>query len=126
MAGSRATGATVRAQPERPGPPAGEPGGRDPAPVLRRATFSLTGEGVYRKMKCELGVQRVPATKASGRIHTSAATVAVLPEVEDVGIQIEEKELRGDVYRAGGVPADRASTPSTPRCASPTCRAAWW
>jgi peptide chain release factor 1 len=67
--------------------------------------FQLEGDGVYRDMKFESGVhrvQRVPETEASGRIHTSAATVAVLPEVEDVDVQIEEKDLRIDVYRAGG------------------------
>ena len=57
--------------------------------------FTLEGDGVYR-------VQRVPATEASGRIHTSAATVAVLPEVEDVDVEVAEKDLRVDVYRAGG------------------------
>ena len=65
----------------------------------------LEGDGVYREMKFESGVhrvQRVPATEGSGRIHTSAATVAVLPEVEDVDIEIHEKDLRVDVYRAGG------------------------
>ena len=67
--------------------------------------FSVEGDGVYRDMKFESGVhrvQRVPETEGSGRIHTSAATVAVLPEVEDVDIQIEEKDIRVDVYRAGG------------------------
>ena len=71
----------------------------------KEVTFSLQGDGVYRDMKFESGVhrvQRVPETEASGRIHTSAATVAVLPEVEDVDIEIAEKELRVDVYRAGG------------------------
>jgi peptide chain release factor 1 len=67
--------------------------------------FSLEGDGVYREMKFESGVhrvQRVPATEASGRIHTSAATVAVLPEVEEVDVEIAEKDIRVDVYRAGG------------------------
>jgi peptide chain release factor 1 len=67
--------------------------------------FSLEGDSVYRVMKYESGVhrvQRVPETEASGRIHTSAATVAVLPEVEDVDVDIQEKDLRIDVYRAGG------------------------
>src|SRR5204862_6377352 len=67
--------------------------------------FTLVGDGVYREMKFESGVhrvQRVPQTEASGRIHTSAATVAVLPEVEDVDVEIAEKDLRIDVYRAGG------------------------
>ena len=71
----------------------------------KEIVFLLTGEGVYRQMKFESGVhrvQRVPATEGSGRIHTSAATVAVLPEVEDVDIEIHEKDLRVDVYRAGG------------------------
>src|SRR5690242_6478055 len=65
----------------------------------------LSGTNVYRQMKFESGVhrvQRVPDTEASGRIHTSAATVAVLPEVEDVDIDVQEKDLRVDVYRAGG------------------------
>jgi peptide chain release factor 1 len=72
---------------------------------LKEIVFSLTGDGVYREMKFESGVhrvQRVPATEASGRIHTSAATVAVLPEVEDVDIDIKEEDLRVDVYRSGG------------------------
>jgi peptide chain release factor 1 len=67
--------------------------------------FTLEGDGVYRDMKFESGVhrvQRVPATEAAGRIHTSAATVAVLPEVEDVDVEVAEKDLRVDVYRAGG------------------------
>jgi peptide chain release factor 1 len=67
--------------------------------------FMLEGDGVYRQMKFESGVhrvQRVPETEASGRIHTSAATVAVLPEVEDVDIEIREEDLRVDVYRSGG------------------------
>jgi len=72
---------------------------------LKEIVFSLTGDGVYREMKYESGVhrvQRVPATEASGRIHTSAATVAVLPEVEDVDVEIKEEDLRVDVYRSGG------------------------
>ena len=72
---------------------------------LKEIVFSLIGDGVYREMKFESGVhrvQRVPATEASGRIHTSAATVAVLPEVEDVDVDIKEQDLRIDVYRSGG------------------------
>jgi peptide chain release factor 1 len=72
---------------------------------LKEIVFSLAGDGVYREMKFESGVhrvQRVPQTEASGRIHTSAATVAVLPEVEDVDIEIKENDLRVDVYRSGG------------------------
>ncbi len=66
---------------------------------------SISGNGVYARMKFESGVhrvQRVPATEAQGRIHTSAATVAVLPEAEDVDIQIEDKDLRIDVFRSSG------------------------
>ena len=66
---------------------------------------NITGKGVFARMKYESGVhrvQRVPETEAQGRIHTSAATVAVLPEAEDVDIKIEDKDLRIDVYRASG------------------------
>lgn len=69
------------------------------------ASATISGRGVFARMKFESGVhrvQRVPETEASGRIHTSAATVAVLPEVEDVDIHIEEKDLRIDVFRASG------------------------
>jgi len=72
---------------------------------FKEIIFQLSGTDVYREMKFESGVhrvQRVPDTEASGRIHTSAATVAVLPEVEDVDIDIQEKDIRVDVYRAGG------------------------
>jgi len=65
----------------------------------------ISGRGVYAKLKFESGVhrvQRVPATEGSGRIHTSAATVAVLPEAEEVDVEIEDKDLRIDVYRASG------------------------
>jgi peptide chain release factor 1 len=66
---------------------------------------SVTGDGVFGRLKFESGVhrvQRVPATEAQGRIHTSAATVAVLPEPEDVDIQINESDLRIDTYRSSG------------------------
>ncbi|HEX9860165.1 MAG TPA: PCRF domain-containing protein, partial [Nitrospirota bacterium] len=65
----------------------------------------VTGKNVYGRMKFESGVhrvQRVPATEASGRIHTSAATVAILPEAEDADVQIEQKDLRIDTYCASG------------------------
>ena len=67
--------------------------------------FSVSGEDAYGSLKYESGVhrvQRVPETEASGRIHTSAATVAVLPEAEDVEIEIREEDLRIDIYRSGG------------------------
>ncbi|HVV64921.1 MAG TPA: peptide chain release factor 1 [Rhizomicrobium sp.] len=72
---------------------------------IKDATLEVNGTGVYAKLKFESGVhrvQRVPVTEAGGRIHTSAATVAVLPEAEDVDIQINDKDLRIDVYRAQG------------------------
>ncbi|HAH09776.1 MAG TPA: peptide chain release factor 1 [Alphaproteobacteria bacterium] len=72
---------------------------------LKEAVMDVRGQGVYAKMKFESGVhrvQRVPETEAQGRVHTSAATVAVLPEIEDVEFQINESDLRIDVYRASG------------------------
>ena len=67
--------------------------------------LSISGENVFSKLKFESGVhrvQRVPATESSGRIHTSAATMAVLPEPEDVDIEIQDKDIRVDVFRASG------------------------
>ena len=72
---------------------------------LKEAIVSIEGKGVYSRLKYESGVhrvQRVPATEASGRIHTSTATVAVLPEAEDVDIQINEKDLRVDTFCSSG------------------------
>jgi len=71
----------------------------------KEAMALVSGDNIYSRLKFESGVhrvQRVPDTEASGRIHTSAATVAVLPEVEDVEININEKDLRIDVFRASG------------------------
>ncbi len=67
--------------------------------------FAIQGKGVYRQLKYESGVhrvQRVPVTESSGRIHTSTATVAVLPEAEEVDVQIRPDEIEVDTYRAGG------------------------
>ena len=72
---------------------------------LKEAIATIEGRGVYSKLKYESGVhrvQRVPATEASGRIHTSTATVAVLPEAEEVDIQINEKDLRVDTFCSSG------------------------
>ena len=72
---------------------------------FKEATASISGRDVFARLKFESGVhrvQRVPETEAAGRIHTSAATVAVLPEAEDVDIRIDERELRIDVFRASG------------------------
>jgi peptide chain release factor 1 len=72
---------------------------------VKEAVLAAEGEGAYARLKFESGVhrvQRVPVTEGSGRIHTSAATVAVLPEPEDVDVSLDEKDLRIDVYRASG------------------------
>jgi peptide chain release factor 1 len=72
---------------------------------IKEVIASIEGRGVYSKLKYESGVhrvQRVPATEASGRIHTSTATVAVLPEAEEVDIQIQEKDLRIDTFCSSG------------------------
>ena len=71
----------------------------------KEAAASISGRGVFARLKYESGVhrvQRVPETESSGRIHTSAATVAVLPEAEDVDLTIDDKDLRVDVYRSSG------------------------
>ena len=71
----------------------------------KEISFMISGKGAYSRLKYESGVhrvQRVPDTESSGRIHTSTATVAVLPEVDDVEIEINEKDLRIDVYRSSG------------------------
>jgi peptide chain release factor 1 len=72
---------------------------------LKEVIASVNGRGVYSRLKYESGVhrvQRVPATEAKGRVHTSSATVAVLPEVEDVDVQINEKDLRVDTFCSSG------------------------
>ena len=72
---------------------------------IKEVICSISGKSVFSKLKYESGVhrvQRVPLTETSGRVHTSAATVAVLPEAEDIDINIEEKDLRIDVFRSSG------------------------
>ena len=72
---------------------------------VKEAVFKVSGDGAFGAMRWESGVhrvQRVPATETQGRIHTSAATVAVLPEAEEVDVKIDDKDLRIDVYRASG------------------------
>src|SRR5579863_6529038 len=72
---------------------------------FKEAIASIAGRGVFERLKFESGVhrvQRVPETEGSGRVHTSAATVAVLPEAEEVDIKIDEKDLRIDVFRSSG------------------------
>ncbi|HVL63794.1 MAG TPA: peptide chain release factor 1 [Actinomycetota bacterium] len=73
--------------------------------ALKEAVFAVKGKGAYSRLKYEAGVhrvQRVPVTESSGRIHTSAAAVLVLPEAEEVDVQIEPKDLKIDVYRSSG------------------------
>jgi len=72
---------------------------------FKEAIASVEGKGVFARLKFESGVhrvQRVPVTEAGGRIHTSAATVAVLPEAEEVDVKIDDKDLRIDIYRSSG------------------------
>jgi peptide chain release factor 1 len=72
---------------------------------FKEVIASVSGQGVFARLKFESGVhrvQRVPVTESGGRIHTSAATVAVLPEAEDVDVHIDEKDLRIDIYRSSG------------------------
>ena len=72
---------------------------------FKEVVFSVNGDDIYSYLKYESGVhrvQRIPKTETQGRVHTSAATVAVLPEAEDVDIEIKESDLRIDVFRAGG------------------------
>ncbi|MDJ1407574.1 MAG: peptide chain release factor 1 [Candidatus Midichloria sp.] len=79
----------------------------------KEASISISGKGVFARLKYESGVhrvQRVPETDASGRVHTSAATVAVLPEAEEVDITIEEEDLKIDVYRASGAGGQHVNT----------------
>ncbi|MBR6703783.1 MAG: peptide chain release factor 1 [Clostridia bacterium] len=72
---------------------------------VKEAIYSVTGTGAYKLLKYESGVhrvQRVPATETQGRIHTSAATVAVLPEAEEVEVEINDKDIRIDIFHSGG------------------------
>ncbi len=80
---------------------------------LKEVIISITGNGVFSRLKYESGVhrvQRVPTTEASGRIHTSAATVAVLPEAEEVDLRIDEKDLRIDTYCSSGAGGQSVNT----------------
>jgi peptide chain release factor 1 len=80
---------------------------------MKEVIALVEGKDVFSRMKFESGVhrvQRVPATEAQGRIHTSAATVAVLPEAEEVDVKVEEKDLRIDVYRSSGAGGQHVNT----------------
>ena len=80
---------------------------------LKEAAVSISGRGVFARLKFESGVhrvQRVPETESGGRIHTSAATVAVLPEAEEIDVDVEEKDLRIDTFRAQGAGGQHVNT----------------
>jgi peptide chain release factor 1 len=81
--------------------------------AVKEAQVSIVGKGVFAKLKFESGVhrvQRVPETESSGRVHTSAATVAVLPEVEEVDVEIKDEDLRIDICRASGAGGQHVNT----------------
>jgi peptide chain release factor 1 len=81
--------------------------------AYKEASASIQGKGVFARLKFESGVhrvQRVPATEAQGRIHTSTATVAVMPEAEEVDVDIKESDLKIDVYRASGAGGQHVNT----------------
>ena len=80
---------------------------------FKEVVAQITGSGVFARLKFESGVhrvQRVPVTESGGRIHTSAATVAVLPEPDEVDVQIDDKDLKIDVYRASGAGGQHVNT----------------
>ena len=80
---------------------------------FKEVVANIAGQGVFAKLKFESGVhrvQRVPVTESGGRIHTSAATVAVLPEPDEVDVQIEDKDLKIDIYRASGAGGQHVNT----------------
>jgi peptide chain release factor 1 len=80
---------------------------------FKEVVANVSGKGVFAKLKFESGVhrvQRVPVTESGGRIHTSAATVAVLPEAEEVDVQIDEKDLKVDIYRSSGAGGQHVNT----------------
>ena len=80
---------------------------------IKEAIIEISGDGVFKFLKNESGVhrvQRIPETESGGRIHTSAATVAVLPEAEDVDLDIKDTDLRIDVYRSGGAGGQSVNT----------------
>ncbi len=81
---------------------------------MREVIASIKGTNIYSTLKYESGVhrvQRVPDTETQGRVHTSAATVAVLPEAEEVDLKINESDLRIDVFRAGGPEGNQSILP---------------
>ena len=95
---------------------------------IKEAVVMIKGKGAYSRLKFESGVhrvQRVPETESSGRIHTSAATVAVLPEVDDVEVEINPNDIKVDVYRASGNGGQCVNTRSEERRVGKECRSRW-
>ncbi len=83
---------------------------------VKEAIVNITGKGAYKRLKYESGVhrvQRVPETESQGRIHTSTCTVAVLPEAEDVEVNIDEKDIRIDLYRSSGAGGQKVNKTET-------------
>ena len=84
----------------------------------KEISFMIKGQGAYSRLKYESGVhrvQRVPETESSGRIHTSTATVAVLPEVEDVDVEINPADIKMEVFRASGAGGQHVNKTSSAR-----------
>ena len=95
---------------------------------FKEIVAEVSGRGVFARLKFESGVhrvQRVPTTETQGRIHTSAATVAVLPIAEEADFVINEADLKIDTYRSSGAGGQHVNKTNR-RSASPTCRPAWW
>ena len=85
---------------------------------IKEVVFNVSGRGAYKLLKFESGVhrvQRVPETESQGRVHTSTATVAVLPEAEDVDVEIRDEDIRVDVYRSSGAGGE-SSSPVSKKC----------
>ena len=83
---------------------------------IKEVVLNVSGKGAYKRMKFESGVhrvQRVPETESQGRVHTSTATVAVLPEAEDVEVEIKEEDIRVDVYRSSGAGGQKVNKTET-------------
>ncbi len=83
---------------------------------IKEATVNISGKGAYKQLKYESGVhrvQRVPETESQGRVHTSTVTVAVLPEAEEVDVQIDEKDIRLDVFRSSGAGGQKVNKTET-------------
>ncbi len=83
---------------------------------IKEVVFNVTGKNAYKQLKYESGVhrvQRVPETESQGRVHTSTATVAVLPEVEDIEVEIKDEDIRVDVYRSSGAGGQKVNKTET-------------